>query len=875
MATQGIQILVSDNGSGAQVVRTLKDIGNAGVSAGNQVDTLSRALSGLAAYLSVTKILAMADAWTLLTNKLQVVTTSSSDLQAVSQSLLDISSDTRTSMSATANLYSKLAIATVGMGYSQQELLDTTKGLNEAFVIGGSSAQQITNGIRELSLGMDQGSLDGKQLKSIIQQLPVVADVLAQHFNMTRGALIGLGQQGKITPEAIVEAFQEAQDHLGDLFAKTLPTFGQAWQILTDRISAFFGQMAQSSGAEKLLGDGIAFLVANFNNLTAAILSCLPLLTAWLAKVAITTALELMVALTTSFGGALVGVIGILGGAVVAWGLFNDSMDATFKAMDQQVSQVDRLVATWAAAKVYIQDAWADFPKWFGDLMQKAMDLALTQFAKVADFLPNTIKSMGDSLGGVLDKAGVNGNMARNMFGSFAGQFKNGDDIRMDVAGNQNTLEQSQGAHDAVADASLTYAQTLASLAKDKGKLGMNPGGDGGYDTTEKVTPPTRDKTLPQTTFNDEIALLERQNELLQQQPSEIDGITASLKVEDTIKKSITDRDARRAFTLPQEQSDEINNLVNINQRLKDQNAMYDEIQGPQDKYWTQTSALNALYEGGKISLDQYNLELAKLDTNYLSLDRTIGGGVMRGMLQLHDELTNLSTIASQTLTDAFKGLEDALVSFVTTGKLSVTDLVNSVLADFARLAIRQSITGPLSGLLTSALGSVFGASVGGGAIAGLGITGVNTTTSGSALGSFAGLGAAPAVSAASNVAEAFPVAFANGGDWSVGGSGGTDSQHVQFMATPGEQISVRKPGQTDGSGSGGVTMLAPSITIVDNVGAKVSTSSQQNSDGSPDITVFIDQITSQQAADIRKGQGKLVDAISTRFGVAQKPGGR
>lgn len=55
---------------------------------------------------------------------------------------------------------------------------------------------------------------------------------------------------------------------------------------------------------------------------------------------------------------------------------------------------------------------------------------------------------------------------------------------------------------------------------------------------------------------------------------------------------------------------------------------------------------------------------------------------------------------------NAFQGMEDALVQFTMTGKLSFSDMVNSMIADLARLAIRQSITGPLFSALTGAGGS-------------------------------------------------------------------------------------------------------------------------------------------------------------------------
>ena len=60
---------------------------------------------------------------------------------------------------------------------------------------------------------------------------------------------------------------------------------------------------------------------------------------------------------------------------------------------------------------------------------------------------------------------------------------------------------------------------------------------------------------------------------------------------------------------------------------------------------------------------------------------------------------------------------------------------------------------------------------------------------------------AAAAVTAAGlvNVAKISATQFQQGGRFTVGGVGGIDSQLVQFKATPGEMVDVRKPGQTTG----------------------------------------------------------------------------
>lgn len=71
--------------------------------------------------------------------------------------------------------------------------------------------------------------------------------------------------------------------------------------------------------------------------------------------------------------------------------------------------------------------------------------------------------------------------------------------------------------------------------------------------------------------------------------------------------------------------------------------------------------------------------------------------------------------VAGQTkslFTSAFSGMEDAIVNFALTGKLSFADFAKSILADMARIAARQASSSALSslfGMAASAAGSYFG----------------------------------------------------------------------------------------------------------------------------------------------------------------------
>lgn len=61
-------------------------------------------------------------------------------------------------------------------------------------------------------------------------------------------------------------------------------------------------------------------------------------------------------------------------------------------------------------------------------------------------------------------------------------------------------------------------------------------------------------------------------------------------------------------------------------------------------------------------------------------------------------------------LVGGFQSAEDTVGKFVKTGKLDFGDLVTSVLADLAKLAVRKSVLGPIADMLSGALGGIGGA---------------------------------------------------------------------------------------------------------------------------------------------------------------------
>lgn len=117
-----------------------------------------------------------------------------------------------------------------------------------------------------------------------------------------------------------------------------------------------------------------------------------------------------------------------------------------------------------------------------------------------------------------------------------------------------------------------------------------------------------------------------------------------------------------------------------------------------QDRYRVESDKIQAELQRRLAMQQSYHDEVDKLQASW-SL------GASQGFANYSDEAANVFQAVNSLVTDSFKGMEDALVQFATSGKASFSDLANSIIQDMIRITIQQSITGPLAG----ALGGMFG----------------------------------------------------------------------------------------------------------------------------------------------------------------------
>lgn len=127
--------------------------------------------------------------------------------------------------------------------------------------------------------------------------------------------------------------------------------------------------------------------------------------------------------------------------------------------------------------------------------------------------------------------------------------------------------------------------------------------------------------------------------------------------------------------------------------------------------YEAATDELRSALDKRKALLEQYYADTDEQQGNWLN-------GSKKAFANYLEAGSNTAALTNTFFTNAFSSMEDAIVNFVTTGKLSFKDFAKSILSDLARIATRVatnqilmsilgSFAGGISTTATSAAGSI------------------------------------------------------------------------------------------------------------------------------------------------------------------------
>lgn len=211
-----------------------------------------RVLMGFAATaasaLSTREIIRYGDTWNRVQNRLRTVTNNQNELMKATSGVTEVAKDSWTDLEATATLYQRIARSTEDLGIKQKEIIELTRTINKAFVIGGATNQEAAASVIQLSQAFSRGVLRGDEFRSVSEQAPVIMEAIMEATGSTRGELIEYAEQGKLTSEVVIKSLQNYQAEVERTFGRTQRTIGAALTISRTDITEFIGRIDDAQG---------------------------------------------------------------------------------------------------------------------------------------------------------------------------------------------------------------------------------------------------------------------------------------------------------------------------------------------------------------------------------------------------------------------------------------------------------------------------------------------------------------------------------------------------------------------------------------------------------------------------------------------------
>lgn len=235
----------------------------------NSFRQLSSVASSVVAALSANEVIKYADAWTELNNKLVNSVSANEQLIDVTNRVFDVSQQTRTSVEATATLYGRLEKATRKYNLSAQQLSQLTTTINQGLVVSGATTEEAASATVQLSQALAAGALRGEEFNAITESGSRLAQALADSLGADVGQLRTMAAAGQLTTDVVVDGLLKQGVQIGDEFAKTTQTIGQAFTIATNNITKFVGESSTVQSTVAGISAAVVTVSENLDELSS------------------------------------------------------------------------------------------------------------------------------------------------------------------------------------------------------------------------------------------------------------------------------------------------------------------------------------------------------------------------------------------------------------------------------------------------------------------------------------------------------------------------------------------------------------------------------------------------------------------------------
>lgn len=346
---------------------------------------------GLGGFQLVKSIVAAGDEYTQLQSRLNLVASSSEEVNTLWERMRKLARDTRSDLGMTVRNFVSITqgVESLNLGLSKSDIADRLELINKQAKISGSSPQATKAAMYQLlTQAIPSDRLGGEELRSVLEQLPSIATQIEKHLGVARGEFRKLSKEGKINSKVILEAFgPQYANAINEQFGKVKKTSADHFQHLKNEVVAILGKFANDADVVGLVAKAVDGLLVGLNALVGAL----------------TAISDLFKAAFNGDDGALALVIGIAA-AITAflvpaiWSFAAGVIAATWPFL-----AIAAVAAGIAFAVIKIAKNWDKVKKAARDALEWLLDLPRRLAQAIVDKLSDAWDAMRDGMQAAFD----------------------------------------------------------------------------------------------------------------------------------------------------------------------------------------------------------------------------------------------------------------------------------------------------------------------------------------------------------------------------------------------------------------------------------------------------------------------------------------
>ncbi|MEG8706088.1 tape measure protein [Klebsiella pneumoniae] len=237
-------------------------------SAGRFEGALNKVGAAIAAAFTIDaakKLIAIGDEMVTLQARIARLSPSIDAAKDTLASLSAIASQTGSGLYETEKLWESLTTSLKETGATNAQVLSLTSTLQKIGTIGGSSAEEMSNALRQFGQSMAKGVIQAEEFNSVIEQMPELARQIAAGLGISIGDLRKRMLEGKLTAQDALNAIQSQSRSVNAEFEKMPVSIDRAKNSLDVAFKNAINDLNQAIGLTTTLAGLMQSVADNLN----------------------------------------------------------------------------------------------------------------------------------------------------------------------------------------------------------------------------------------------------------------------------------------------------------------------------------------------------------------------------------------------------------------------------------------------------------------------------------------------------------------------------------------------------------------------------------------------------------------------------------